>query len=158
MACILILYKIGQYLVKYESDLIAAHAAQKLNELELPSGEKIYAEYFNEKSELLNSLNKTKSVEDMLRNLMGLNSNSSQQIEMDEQNEDNLVLDNIKAFLNQQTQFKQHGHSSKPSKSSSSSNVYMNSVLNQVKVMLILNNQIVSLKVNLRNTPSFRSM
>ena len=110
-----------QYLVKYESDLIAAHAAQKLNDFELPSGEKIFAEYFNEKNDLINSLKKAKSVEDMLRNI--INMNTTQQLETDEENGGHHLMNNIKMYLNQQEQFKQ---------ALSSSAVYINSVLNQV--------------------------
>jgi hypothetical protein len=87
----------SQFLVKYESDLIAQHVAVKLNEVELPSDETISAEYFSDKDKLLKSLDDAnKNVEDILRHLITLRSDNGQKAI------DLPLITHFRAFLEQQ--------------------------------------------------------
>jgi len=99
----------------------------------LPGGEKILAEYFSEKNELLKNLYSNKSIEDDLRNIISNNpANQHGEFVGIQQNEeqDNLI-NNFKTFLSQHEQFK---HLLSTSFSS-----YMSSMLNQSQLS---NNQV----------------
>lgn len=80
----------------------------KLNELELPGGEIILAEYFREKSELMENLYSNKNMEDDLRNKIKNNSadKNGRFLSMQQNDEQGGLINTFKTFLNQQDQYK----------------------------------------------------
>ena len=107
----------------------------------MPSGEKIEAKYFDEKSELLDSLNNDLNAEDLLRSIISIGATETQQEKDNPENNveshsgQNNLLNNFKSFLNQQDNFKQI--------LSSSFSVYMSSLLNQNQSEQTLSNQVL---------------
>ena len=74
----------------------------------MPGGEKIFAEYFREKSELLENLYSNKNMEDDLRNKIKNNSadKNGRFLNMQQNDEQGDLINTFKTFLNQQEHFK----------------------------------------------------
>lgn len=66
-----------QYLARYENELIAAYAVEKLNSFELSNGDAIKIEYFNKSKKSEEPQKNANTTEDLIRNLISLNAQNS---------------------------------------------------------------------------------